>query len=93
MTITSTPYAASWSILALETLSGTVQITRYPRTAPTSARPTPVLPEVGSMMVPPGRSRPSRSAASIMATAIRSFTDAGVGVLDLGDEVAGRVYT
>src|ERR1700750_1101457 len=38
------------------------------------ARPAPVLPEVGSTMVPPGFSRPSRSAASIMATAGRSFT-------------------
>ena len=34
-----------------------------------------VLPEVGSMMVPPGRSSPSRSAASIIDTAIRSLTD------------------
>src|SRR3954454_11827101 len=38
------------------------------------ARPTPVLPEVGSMMVPPGPSSPSRSAASIIATAGRSLT-------------------
>src|SRR5512132_2887160 len=37
--------------------------------------PTPVLPEVGSTIVPPGLSRPSRSAASTIATAGRSFTD------------------
>ena len=39
------------------------------------ARPVPVLPEVGSTIVPPGRSRPSRSAASISATATRSLID------------------
>jgi hypothetical protein len=50
-------------------------MTRYPRTAPTIASPTPVLPEVGSMMVPPGPSSPSRSAASIIETAIRSLID------------------
>ena len=38
------------------------------------ARPTPVLPDVGSTMVPPGPRSPSRSAASIMATAGRSLT-------------------
>src|SRR5215475_3829044 len=39
------------------------------------ARPTPVLPEVGSTIVPPGRSFPSRSACSIIARPIRSLTD------------------
>src|SRR5207247_4418687 len=39
------------------------------------ARPTPVLPEVGSTIVPPGRSFPSRSAASIIGRPIRSLTD------------------
>src|SRR5262245_27751252 len=34
----------------------------------------PVLPLVGSMIVPPGRSRPSRSACSTMAWQMRSFT-------------------
>ena len=38
------------------------------------ASPTPVLPEVGSTIVPPGRSSPEASAASIMRSAIRSFT-------------------
>jgi hypothetical protein len=38
-------------------------------------QPTPVLPLVGSTMVPPGCSDPSRSAASIIRTAIRSFTE------------------
>src|SRR5438874_3426145 len=39
------------------------------------ARPVPVLPEVGSTIVPPGRSRPSRSADSISAAATRSLID------------------
>ena len=34
-----------------------------------------MLPDVGSTIVPPGLSRPDSSAASIMRTAIRSFTD------------------
>ena len=34
----------------------------------------PVLPEVGSMTVPPGFSRPSASSARIMLTPMRSFT-------------------
>ena len=33
-----------------------------------------MLPDVGSTMVPPGRSSPDRSAASIMAMAGRSLT-------------------
>jgi hypothetical protein len=39
------------------------------------ARPTPVLPEVGSMMVPPGFSAPLASAASTMARAMRSLME------------------
>src|SRR5262245_55673336 len=39
------------------------------------ARPTPVLPEVGSTIVPPGRSSPDSSAASIMRSAMRSLTE------------------
>src|SRR4051812_5747168 len=35
----------------------------------------PVLPLVGSTMVPPGFSLPSRSAASMMREAMRSFED------------------
>jgi hypothetical protein len=38
------------------------------------ASPTPVLPEVGSTMVPPGFRSPAFSPASIMAMPIRSFT-------------------
>src|SRR3954454_1034350 len=39
------------------------------------ARPVPVLPLVGSTIVPPGLRWPSRSAASISATATRSLID------------------
>ena len=39
------------------------------------ARPVPVLPDVGSMIVPPARSRPSRSAASMSFIATRSLID------------------
>ena len=34
-----------------------------------------MLPEVGSTIVPPGRSAPEASAASTMRSAIRSFTE------------------
>src|SRR5919197_484503 len=47
---------------------------RYPLMAAAIARPWPVLPDVGSTIVPPGFSRPSRSAASIIGRPIRSFT-------------------
>ena len=46
-----------------------------PLRAATMARPTPVLPLVGSTMVPPGWRRPSRSACSIIASAGRSFEE------------------
>src|SRR5450759_5673841 len=39
------------------------------------ARPTPVLPEVGSMMVAPGLSAPLFSAASTIASAMRSLME------------------
>ena len=39
------------------------------------ASPTPVLPEVGSTIVPPGRRSPLASAAATIRSAIRSLTD------------------
>src|SRR5262249_26398796 len=39
------------------------------------ARPMPVLPDVPSMIVPPGSSSPARSASSIILTAIRSLIE------------------
>ncbi len=54
------------------------------------ARPTPVLPEVGSTMVPPGFNRPAFSPASIMAMPIRSFTlEPGLKYSSLAARVAG----
>ena len=55
--------------------SGIVSTSRYPLRAQTIARPMPVLPEVGSTSVSPGLIRPSRSAASTMLSAMRSFTE------------------
>jgi len=55
-------------------VSGMVSTQRYPRAAHTMASAIPVLPLVGSSTMVSGPSRPPRSAASIMATPIRSFT-------------------
>src|SRR2546422_8012977 len=52
-----------------------VKMQRYPFTAAAIASPTPVLPDVASTISPPGLRRPSRSAASIIATPIRSLTE------------------
>src|SRR5262245_43963883 len=68
------PYAIRSARRSSLMVSGMVSTRRYPRTAATSARPMPVLPLVGSMIVPPGRKSPSRSACSIMARQMRSFT-------------------
>src|SRR5215831_20063287 len=48
---------------------------RYPLTAASMASATPVLPEVGSTIVPPGLSRPLLSASAIIERPIRSFSD------------------
>ena len=56
-------------MLSLSTIT-----TLYPRTAPTMARPIPVFPLVGSMMVPPGFRSSRLSASRTMLIAIRSFT-------------------
>jgi hypothetical protein len=57
-------------------VSGMVKTQRKPRAAAAKARPMPVLPLVGSTMTMPGRSVPRSRASSIMATPMRSFTDA-----------------
>jgi hypothetical protein len=58
--------------------------------AATAARATPVLPLVGSMMTEPGLRRPFRSASSIMARPMRSFTlDQGLKDSTLARIVAG----
>src|SRR3954451_5578180 len=48
---------------------------RQPFCAAATASPTPVFPDVGSTIVPPGFSLPSRSAASIIASPIRSLLE------------------
>src|SRR2546422_6033905 len=73
--ITSAPSARSSRAFSCDILSGMVKTQRYPFTAAASASPTPVLPDVASTIRPPGLRRPSRSAASIIATPMRSFTD------------------
>ena len=55
-------------------VSGMVRITLYPRAAPTIASAMPVLPLVASTIVPPGCSSPDFSAASMIATPMRSLT-------------------
>ncbi len=56
------------------TLSGQTNTHWYPLRWATIASPIPVFPEVGSTMVPPGRSSPDLSAASTMRSAMRSLT-------------------
>ena len=73
--ITSAPSARSRRAFSCDILSGIVKMQRYPFTAAASARPTPVFPDVASTINPPGLRRPSRSAASIIAKPMRSFTD------------------
>ena len=50
-------------------------IHRYPLVAAASARPIPVLPEVGSISVSPGLMRPDASASRIIWRPMRSLTD------------------
>ncbi len=72
---TSAPKAAMRRRRSTLIVSGMVMTRRYPLAAQTIERPMPVLPEVGSTTYIPGRRWPSRSAASIMDRATRSFTE------------------
>ena len=75
-------------------VSGMVMIRRYFLAAATAARPIPVLPEVGSIMVPPGCNLPDFSASSTMALAIRSFTEpAGLKYSSFAKTVAFRSFS
>jgi hypothetical protein len=73
--MSSAPKAASSILRSLLIVSGMVSTTLYPRAAPTIASAIPVLPLVASTIVPPGLSWPDLSAASTIATPIRSFTE------------------
>src|SRR5262249_2832620 len=56
------------------------------------ARPMPVVPDVPSMIVPPGLSSPARSASSIILTAMRSLMELpGLNVSSLARTVAGTI--
>src|SRR5215216_4368459 len=72
---TSAPYARSIEIFSWLILSGMTKMQRYPLRAAAIASPVPVLPLVGSTIVPPGLSFPSRSAASMRAMAARSLIE------------------
>src|SRR4029450_10662985 len=74
-TITSAPNAFSASTFSFDCLSVVVKMHLYPFTTAAMARPMPVLPDVPSMIVPPGLSAPLRSASSIIFTAIRSLIE------------------
>ena len=68
------PYDDNKLARSILILSGMTRINLYPRTAATRASPIPVLPLVGSTMVPLGLSFPCRSASLIMLRQIRSLT-------------------
>ena len=72
---TSAPKAVTNRRRSMLIVSGITIIALYPFTAATKASPTPVLPLVASTRVAPGASFPSRSAASTIASAARSFTE------------------
>jgi hypothetical protein len=64
----------SWNRSSVKQSAITISA-QYPFARQTSASAGPVLPPVYSTTVSPGEIRPSRSAPSIIASAIRSFID------------------
>src|SRR5829696_5981499 len=74
-TSTSAPSARrSWKRSSVKQSAITIRA-RYPFALQTSASDGPVLPPVYSTTVSPGEIRPSRSAPSIIASAMRSFIE------------------
>ena len=71
----SAPHIRSSWRRSSEVFSGITQTSRYPLSRAAIASEIPVLPDVGSRIVQPGRRMPSRSAFSIIRNAGRSFTD------------------
>src|SRR5699024_2499134 len=71
---TSAPYARSRFLLSSVLLSGMTMMALYPLAAAFMARPMPVLPLVGSIIVAPDFSSPAFSAVLIILNAARSFT-------------------
>ena len=75
MTSISAPSArVSWKRSSVKQSAITIRA-RYPFALQTSASAGPVLPPVYSTIVSPSEIRPSRSAPSIIASAIRSFIE------------------
>ena len=72
---TRAPKDCSSRIFSSLILSGMTKTHLYPLIAAPIANPTPVLPEVASTMVPPGRRSPRRSASSMIAIPMRSLTE------------------
>ena len=74
-------------------VSGMVRVSLYPFMAATMASPIPVLPLVGSMISAPGFKIPAASASSIIAKAIRSFTQpAGLNDSNFAITVASNPF-
>ena len=71
----SAPYAFNNVRRSMLMVSGRVSTAWYPFAVATAARPIPVLPDVGSIIVAPGFKMPFFSASSIIARLIRSLTD------------------
>ena len=71
----SAPHIRSSWLRSSEVFSGITQTSRYPRSLAAIASEMPVLPLVGSRIVQPGRSRPSFSAATTIASAARSLIE------------------
>ena len=70
---TSAPSASISRRFSSETSSVTTSKQRYPHARASSARLTPVEPDVASTSVPPGRSAPDASASATIAAATRSL--------------------
>ena len=71
----SAPYAFKNLRRSTLMVSGITSITLYPSAAPTIAKPIPVLPLVGSIIVDPALISPRFLASSSIASAARSFTE------------------
>ena len=82
------------SIFSLDCLSEITQIILYPLIIAASASPIPVLPEVPSIIVPPGLRIPAASASSTICKAMRSFTELpGLKVSYFASTRQGRSFT
>ena len=87
------PYAFINNLLSTDIVSGIVTIILYPLAADKAARPIPVFPEVGSIIVPPFLRRPLLSASCIMKRAILSLAEpAGLKYSSFASIVALRLF-